>query len=349
MKIAILRGPFLNPWEMQNYENIPNVTYIGSNPRNYEFDKSPVFYPKMYNNILFRSLGLSYYQPSLSGILKNFDIVNSVESYHTFSLISALSGKKFVFTQWETLPNFMAYRYPQKKLISKYVIEKSDLIHAVTKKAANCIISKGANKDKVFVQPYGVNTEKFKPENPAKYRKSLNLENDIVILFIGRLVREKGIPELIEAYKTLKEKAKLIICGNGPLKIPPEVINIPGLSYSEVPYLHASSDILCLPSVPNKNWEEQFGFVLIEAMASGKPVVATESGAIPEIVENEENGFLVQPGNVDKLRDALEYLIDNESEIKKIGMRNRKKVLDKFDAKKVSSILYEKYIGLMND
>jgi len=342
-----VRGPFLNPWEMQNYD-FDGITYIGSTPHFYEFSDKRAVFPRMYHNPLIRAAGLGYFMPSLKKILRDFDVVHSVEAYHSMSLMAARTSGKFVFTQWETLPDFGSYLYPPKKLISKHVIKKADLIHAVTRRAADCVIKLGATPSKVFVKPYGVDPKKFRPDAEPKYRRRfLSGGGGAVILFIGRIVEEKGVPVLLDAYKNLKSKARLVLCGSGPVKTPNDVIRIDTLPYHEVPFLHASADVLCLPSVPHKKWEEQFGFVLVEAMASGKPVVATNSGAIPEIVEDQKNGFLVPPGNSKKLRDALEHLIENESERKKIGIRNRKKALERFNAKNFSAEIRKKYESIL--
>jgi starch synthase len=80
--------------------------------------------------------------------------------------------------------------------------------------------------------------------------------------------------------------------------------------YSEMPILHRLADVLVLPSYPTMTWQEQFGMVLAEAMASGKPVISTRSGSIPEVVE--EAGLLISPGDYYALAQGIEHLMNNE-------------------------------------
>jgi glycosyltransferase involved in cell wall biosynthesis len=347
MKIAVVKGVKLCPWEAPNF-TMPGVTFIGATPQSYDFKPANALYPRVYNNLLLRALGLRYFQPSLLKMLKDFDIVHTGESYESRTFLASLVAKKLVFTQYETLVNCRAYRWPQNIAKTKIALKKACLIHAPTQRAADCIIAKGAQKEKVFVQPFGVDIEKFSPKVEQSYRLKYNLSDKVVVLFVGRFVREKGIRQLIEACSMLKDKVKLVVCGkpapqDKDIKIPKDVVHLYDIPYSEIHKLHASADIFCLPSIPNKNWEEQFGFVLVEAMASGKPIVSTNCGAIPEVVGSEKNAVIALPGDVKSLKEGIEYLADNESERKKVGERNRKRALEVYDARKVSEALYDKY------
>lgn len=89
--------------------------------------------------------------------------------------------------------------------------------------------------------------------------------------------------------------------------------------------LHAL-DILVLPSTT----PEPFGQIVVEAMAAGKPVIATNAGGVPEIISDEENGLLVQPGNVDQMADAICRLLEHPEETARIALRGRQRVADRF-------------------
>ncbi len=167
---------------------------------------------------------------------------------------------------------------------------------------------------------------------------------------MGRLVWEKGIHELLYATKLLlaeNKNIKMIIAGSGPFKkklerfsyilgINSNVDFIGSIPYEKMPELMNSADILCLPSIPTKRWQEQFGYVLVEAMACGKPVVSTLSGSIPEIVENRKTGFLVRPADSKALADALQKLIEDDALRRKMGKAGRDLVLRKFNAVKIA-------------
>ena len=149
---------------------------------------------------------------------------------------------------------------------------------------------------------YGVDTAAFeKPVNVTELRKSLRIKPDeMVIGYVGRLISMKGIDLLIDAFAKLRSERpelplKLLLVGSGEdelaflsraqsLGIANEIRHIPSVSQNEVPdYMHVL-DILVLPSRRHRMWAEQFGRVLIEAMAAGKLVIGSSSGAIPEVI-----------------------------------------------------------------
>jgi len=121
------------------------------------------------------------------------------------------------------------------------------------------------------------------------------------------------------------------------------VIHIPHIGYEDISQLHAAADVFCLPSIPHEKWEEQFGYVLVEAMACGKPIVTTKCGAIPEIVIDSENGFLVAPGEKDELKNAIEDLLSNDGQKKEMGEKNWKRVKQMFDVVEIRKSLEKKY------
>jgi glycosyltransferase involved in cell wall biosynthesis len=97
-----------------------------------------------------------------------------------------------------------------------------------------------------------------------------------------------------------------------------------------MPYYYSSSDVVVLPSLL-----ENFPIVALEALSSGKPVIASNVGGIPEVVKNNENGILVDPANVDQMIDALLCLLENSSMRNSMGNMGRKLVEEKFDWKKI--------------
>jgi len=182
-----------------------------------------------------------------------------------------------------------------------------------------------------------------------KIRKNLNLKNKNVLLFVGRLVKYKGVEYLINAFKEIeKEKNKnngvvLLIIGDGPLKRDLENLacndeNIKFLGKVEnlSPY-YALCDIFVLPSITR---QEAFGIVLVEAMSFAKPCITTniESG-MKYVVGYGKAGILVKEKSVEDLKNAIESLIVDENLRKEIGKKARKRVLEKFSDK----IVLEKF------
>jgi len=99
--------------------------------------------------------------------------------------------------------------------------------------------------------------------------------------------------------------------------------------------VYRSSDVLVLPSIPTKNWTEQFGYALVEAMASGIPVVASKSGAIPEVVKSNENGFLVKPGDPVDLAEKIIKLLEDDSLRESLGRKARLIVEDNYSLRSI--------------
>lgn len=135
-------------------------------------------------------------------------------------------------------------------------------------------------------------------------------------LFIGRLEPEKGVIELLEAWRSLSG-FPLRIVGDGPLRLEVEsklrepawrhVTFLGWVPRQEVATQMASAEFLVIPSV----WPESFGLTAIEAFSHGVPVVASAIGALSEIVRNDQTGLLVKPGDVEALRMASAWMIEN--------------------------------------
>ena len=140
-----------------------------------------------------------------------------------------------------------------------------------------------------------------------------------IVLFVGRLAEKKGVTYLINAMKNID--ALLIIVGDGPLKqqleeqasqMKNKIKFLGAKTHEELKTIYASSDIFVAPSITAKDGDKEgFGLVFLEAMASGLPVIGSNSGGIPSIVKDGENGFLVEEKDVKDLQEKIEILIRN--------------------------------------
>jgi len=176
------------------------------------------------------------------------------------------------------------------------------------------------------VIPNGIDLNEFKPEGP-KINKLI--DGKINILFLGRLEERKGLIYLLKAYKILSKKyknIKLIVVGDGPLKKEYQdwakknkienIIFETKMDEKQAPEYYRSCDIYCSPAI----YGESFGIVLIEAMATGKPVVAyANEGYKGVLAKGKGNRFLVKPKDVKTLTKKLEELIENEKLRKEMG------------------------------
>lgn len=181
-------------------------------------------------------------------------------------------------------------------------------------------------------------------------RPQLSLPSNVA--FAGRFVREKGIDLLLTSFAKVVAQipeAKLSLAGDGPergslnrlidkLGLSSSVFMLGYLSHQEMERHFADAWVQAIPS----RWNEPFGIVAIEAMMRGTAVVATRSGGLPEIVQDGQTGFLVEPGNVDALTEALLKILSDSTLAERMGARGREKALKKF----TEDIYVDKFIQL---
>ena len=192
--------------------------------------------------------------------------------------------------------------------------------------------------EKIKVIHHGIDYQKYSETNNTDLRNQLGIsQQDLIIGFIGRLSVQKGVKYMLDAFSLVAEKFKdvhLVIAGTGELEgMVKEFVTKFNLENrihllgfrKDIPNLMRTFDIFLLPSL----WEG-FGIVLIEAMAAGKPVVATDTSSIPEIVEDGRNGILVLPENANAISNALTKLISEPELRTKLGKEGQKIVMEKF-------------------
>ena len=358
MKIAIVRGSYFNKFEMQNYEPLAKdfemVGFSGLNPIQDKFSfplvklASPVDLPNFpYKMPILNRLcgGDAMYLWGLEDQLKGFDVVHTRETYFHMTQ-QALDAKakgyvaKVICTCSETIP-FNHEGIWNRKKFKQRAIKEVDLFHCISQKAKQCLIKEGCSQKKITVFPYGVDLKKFK----SKFNKSSSV---IRILFVGRLVKEKGVYDLLKIFISLYKSNKNIrlnIVGNGSEKDNiftlinqirlEKVIKInPKIPYQYISRYYHKNDIFCLLSKPTKHWEEYFGMALVEAMASGLAVIATRCGAMPEVLG--KAGVLIKPGDWQKGEKVVEKLIKNKSLRKNLGTAAQKRAKKYFDAQKAA-------------
>ncbi len=294
----------------------------------------------------------------------DFDVVHA---HHAFARmpLSALSiakdlGIRSILTthtvsfmpDYEYLWKTISYGYP----VYRMVLSNADEIIAVSV-AAKKFISHFTDVP-VRVIPNGVDTHKFRKMNKEEARKIMGFGDEPSFLYVGRLVSKKGLFNLLLAFKdALREipEAKLRIAGKGKLKPVLSSFaktlgideNVEFLGYvpdNLLNPLFSSADVFVLPSA----FGESFGIVILEAMASGTPVIGTKVGGIEEILAG-GNGILVPPSNPSALVDAMLSLINDVDLQKKIVRRSLKSVREKYDwrvvAKKVMRVYEKSYVS----
>lgn len=192
---------------------------------------------------------------------------------------------------------------------------------------------------------WGVDTSIFKPADSGS-RKSDS------ILFAGRIDEAKGIPYLLEAWKKIHQEfpnIELLMAGKGPMEkeIGDKGIRHKGmLKNIDLPALYNSALFTVYPSVTLQRWEEQVGTVNLQSLACGTPVITTNSGAIPEYV-NDKVGILVPERDAEALAEAMRKLLTDEKYRLKLAKNGRQYILDNFDAQKTVQKTEEILLGLL--
>ncbi len=184
----------------------------------------------------------------------------------------------------------------------------------------------------------GVDTNRFSPETSSNLGQvELKIKNKKVILFVGRLVRIKGIITLIEAIAQINLKdVVLLICGEGELLqklrlmindlgLNDKVIFVGKVSNDVLPKYYAISDVCVIPSL-----FESLGMVALEAMSMGKPVIASNVGGLPEIIEHNNNGLLVEPGDSSSLAESITKVLSDKNLADRLGLNARRKAVSCF-------------------
>lgn len=303
-----------------------------------------------------------------SKIIKSLhpDIVHANTAYAGFALALTLKKKPLIYTCHNPLwPEERVHASERiVRLIEGYVMHRSNAVIALNKTMKKHIVEKAKiNPCKVHIIPNGVDVEFFKPGIPVDdVIDRYGLQGKRVILFVGRVTHWKGVHLLLKAFSRLIEDhkdLKLVIVGPltehfGDTKPTPyaNVLieyarkSLPSDSYvftgavdrEILRKLYATAYVHVLPS-----YAEAFGMVLIEAMASGCPVIASTAGGIPDIVVDGFNGLLFRKGDWRDLMDRLRIVLEDVNSRNKLATNSRKIAVEKYSWNAVALKMKEIY------
>lgn len=231
----------------------------------------------------------------------------------------------------------------------------SEAFIAISDEIYDELRAEGVPKEHIHFMPNSVNTDVFHPVTTAEQqamRQKLGIPLDKpVVVYIGRLVPEKGIDLLLDAWAAVQSQAHLLIIGKGELdgmireRVQKDYVGsveVLGPKTNVVEYLQAA-DIWTLPSRT-----EGLPLSLLEAMACGLPVVASRVGGIPDVVKDGVNGLLIPPEDTVALADRLQHAVKLDESVQELGRRAVETVRESFDtevsAKKYDQ-LYQNVLG----
>lgn len=207
----------------------------------------------------------------------------------------------------------------------------ADLVVALGSTMAALARRRGAREDAIAIVPHGIDPEEIGIDASTSRTDADTIE----LVFVGRLAIEKGVLPLIDAARILHDRGvafHLVIVGGGPLEAAvrdrARGLNIDLVGQQPRGSLGAHFQRADLAIVPSLN--EPFGLVLVEALASGTPVIASNVDDIPAIVRHDENGLLVSAGDADALANAIESLARDRERLRRLRERARPSVLPRF-------------------
>jgi glycosyltransferase involved in cell wall biosynthesis len=223
----------------------------------------------------------------------------------------------------------------------------------------NKMINRGIPEEKITVVKNSFNTSFLSAEKQKEFRYGDTLK----LINVGRLESVKGQKYLIEAFSKLKgiyPNIHLTIIGKGKLEselkkvakkyaVENEIDFLGNVSHQNIPNLLVQHDIYIQPSIiTNKNVEENSPISVLEALAVGMPVIASDIGGLKEIIKIEKNGFLVSPKSVDDIVYRLKIFIENPKLIKEMGSYARNDVQNNYSSFSQCQVMISLYEGIIH-
>ena len=257
-----------------------------------------------------------------------------------FGLLKQFFQVRLYFFTWENI-----YWHPRlTRAVEWFNLHAADGAVAGNRDAVQVLRRKRFRKPVAVIPQMGVNTEHFTPPTDTLPVPPL------IIGYVGRFVREKGLLVLWDALTTLEGNWQLRMVGNGPLRDELQmradrlhwggrVHWIEYIPRERLSTFFQSIHLLVLPSLTTAHWKEQFGRVLIEAMACGVPVIGSDSGAIPEVIE--DAGLIVPEGDAIALREGIMKIMYREDVRRDLAARARRRVQENYDDDILGRNLYK--------
>lgn len=261
-------------------------------------------------------------------------------------IVNNISGMGTAFLKKNFLSSLVLFLYKlSQRFAQKIFCQNAEDLNFLIKNNIAC------ESKLILIPGSGVNTSKFHPNLRDSHKKS-NSSNEFTFLYAGRMLYDKGLGELIEAFKSLKVpeiKCNLILCGfldvdnisaitKSDIKAWEKISGVEWIGPSDnVELIMARADCVVLPS-----YREGMPKSLLEAGAMGLPVIATNVPGCRSIVKNEFNGYLCEPYSSESLKDAMTKIINlDKDRLTKMGAFARNRVLKDFDEQIVLNFFFE--------
>ena len=297
-----------------------------------------------------------HYYPGLGKTLQSFrpDIIDVWEeawglvSAHTCWLRNRLLPSAKILSETEAnIPR--THPFPFKQFRS-YSLKNTDYAVARQTEGVEVLRAKGYTGP-VEVIGNAVDADLFRPLDREACKHSLGVRG-FVVGYVGRLIEAKGLMDIVEALPRCPVDLTLVFVGSGPFKealqaraaalgLAARVRFLPPRKWEELPQVMNALDALLLVSRTTPTWKEQFGRVIIEAQACGTPVIGSDSGAIPEVID--QGGLVVREGDSTDLAMAIRRLQEQPALRSEMGRIGRQQVEKLYTWKRVSERMRDIY------
>jgi len=357
-KEEMMEGVYVHRFQYMFPQSLQTLAYFPGIPENIK---------KPFNKLQVLPFALMMAKKML-GVIKRYDIELINAHWALPSGFLATMTKRFhklpvVTTSYGAELFTIRRKYSIFKPLLKRAISNSDRAIAISDATAEAV-KKFEPRKEVEVIPDGVDTKHFSPENKGdRIKQRYGLEGYSVILSCGRMVERKGFEYLVRAMPTVIQKfpnTKLVLVGEGPernrlatlassLGIGENIVFTGVASDEDLPRYYVACDIFVLPAIIDARGDtEGSGTTLVEAMASGKPVIGTNVGGIPYAVHNGEEGFLVEQRSPSQLAERIITLLSDQSLRQEFGKRGREAAEGRFSWNKIAERYVLEFEGLIN-
>jgi len=296
----------------------------------------------------------------LSGVLMKIrpDIVRTYNWAGMEGIVAAkLCGLRNIVHSEHGFDISEIYKQKKRRIAARRLLLKNCVkVIAVSKGLQRWLVEDvKVDSDKVAYIPNGCDISEFYPGKDAEVRRKLGIrEDDIVVGTVGSLVELKDQKSLIEAFGRLagpRNNIKLMLVGDGPMRNELERLSrAAGVKEKTIftgrvtgpASFYRAMDIFALPSL-----SENMPNVLLQAMATGLPVIATDVGDVGHILDGEERGIIVKPKDIDAMEQGIKLFLDHPELGKDMGSAARKRIEEAFDILRIKNAYEKLYESIM--
>ncbi|MDP3973586.1 MAG: glycosyltransferase family 4 protein [Candidatus Daviesbacteria bacterium] len=303
-------------------------------------------------NMFYKLIGIPFLEfiyllPGLFFVAPFVIFLKRINLIHAHGLVAGFVGVfwGWVFKRKVVISTHSIYNFPKEGLYRgfvKFIFENSDYNFGLSRQAENEIRSLVTDKNKVGNFTYWIDLKKFKKIKNGK--SVLGWKNKFVVLFVGRLVPEKGILELLQVAKIWNNNISLKIIGAGPLEKKIESMGKKNKNFEylgkvendELPIYYSGADVLVIPSTH----EEGFGRVILESLSCGTPIIGSKRGSIPEVIDKSVG--VVIDINSKIIKNTVEYFYLHPQALSKLS-RNCRRFAERRYSEKNAQVIINAY------